>query len=350
MKTKDHDVLYCGVSREKIETTSPTFHEENLKHLSFWIQERYRIHYLKDVEKKPFPWTENTIFRNYRFTNVKRYHDRETLWLLKNITNDERFSLEEKIWNSILFRSWNKSRTLEILGAPYHKEEYLQGSEYFRPRVDKALKDYPDYVWYTNAFNTGGLKQTWQYRDGKGYRDGYRKTSDAVTKPDHEKNMTLRAFFMMDWVTENYIVEKVMNSESQMECFEILQSVPGIGPFLAYQVFIDLSYIPEFKFSENEFTVAGPGCKRGISWVVENRNGLSHEEVIFWIRDHQEELFSIDFATLMKDLPEEDRRLTVMDIENSFCEISKYLKAVYGKGRPKVKYVIQNRNKNNELF
>jgi hypothetical protein len=350
MKNKLKDTPYCNVSKEKIDTIAPIFNKENLKHLEFWIKERYSIHIRKDVEKLSFPWTNNQILKNFRFTNVKRYHDRETLWLLKNITRNSELDFEERIWNSILFRSWNKSTTLEILGAPYKKEEYNRGSDHFRPLVDDAVKNNPDYVWYTNAFNTGGLKQTWQYKDGKGYRDGYRKTSDAETKPDHEKNMTLRVFFMMDWVNENKVIEKILSSKSQQECFEILLTIPGIGPFLSYQIFIDLSYDPHFQFSENEFTVAGPGCKRGINWVVEDRNGLSYEETIFWLRDHQSELFSIDFNSLMYDLPEEDRSLTVMDLENSFCEISKYLKAFYGKGRPKVKYSMKNRNKNQSLF
>lgn len=345
MKTKKDDVLYCGVSEEKINCAIPVFYKENIKLLEFWIEERYKIHIRKDIEQKPYPWTEDSILKNYRFTSVKRYHDRETIWLIENITENPELDLEEKVWNCILFRTWNKSETSKLLGAPYKKEQYIKGSEYFRPLVDNVVKNNPNYVWYTNAFNTGGIKQTWQFQDNA------IKSSELKNELESEKNMTLRMFFLMDHVNDHQIVEKILASESQMEVFETLQLVPGIGPFLAYQIFVDLSYDPEFKFSENEFTVAGPGCRRGIDRVVRDMSGLSYEELIFWIRDNQRGVFSsIDFHNLMYDLPEEDRRLSVIDIENAFCEISKYLKTYYNEGRPKVKYVIKNRNKNFGLF
>lgn len=344
MKTKKDDVLYCGVSKEKIESISPILNEENLKHLEFWIKERYKIRTRKDIEKKPFPWTENGILRNYKFTNVKRYHDRETVWLIDNITDNPDLSLEEKVWNCILFRTWNKSETSKILGAPYKKEQYIKGSEHFKSMMDEAIKKNPDHVWFTNAFHTGGIKQTWQFQDNT------LKSSNERHKLVREKNIPFRMFFLMDYVNDNKIVEKILESKDQLEAFETLQLIPGVGLFLAYQMFVDFSYILDFKFSENEFTVAGPGCQRGIDRVVEDLNGLSYEELIFWIRDNQKELFSIDFNSLMSDLPEEDRRLTVIDIENAFCEISKYLKTFYNEGRPKVKYALRNRVKNLGLF
>ena len=41
---------------------------------------------------------------------------------------------------------------------------------------------------------------------------------------------------------------------------------------------------------------------------------------------------------LFSDLPEYDREMNVMSIENCMCELSKYIKAVNGTGRPRNKY------------
>lgn len=59
-----------------------------------------------------------------------------------------------------------------------------------------------------------------------------------------------------------------MNAQSQKEVYDIIQELPSFAYFLSYQVFVDLTYIKDFPFSENEFTIAGPGCKRGLSYVL----------------------------------------------------------------------------------
>ena len=47
---------------------------------------------------------------------------------------------------------------------------------------------------------------------------------------------------------------------------------------------------------------------------------------------------------MFSDLPEGERTINVMSLENCFCEISKYLKAHYGTGRPRVKYRVPEQN------
>ena len=44
------------------------------------------------------------------------------------------------------------------------------------------------------------------------------------------------------------------------------RSLPGIGPFNAYQVAVDVGYYRTDLFNENVFTVAGPGAKNGVSF------------------------------------------------------------------------------------
>ena len=99
----------------------------------------------------------------------------------------------------------------------------------------------------------------------------------------------------------------------------------GFADFLAYQVFVDLTYIEDFPFSENEFVIAGPGCKRGMDKLFIDRDDMTYEECLFWLRDRFDKLMS--WLDRKGHWP-----------ENCFCEFSKYMKALDGTGRPKVRY------------
>ena len=100
---------------------------------------------------------------------------------------------------------------------------------------------------------------------------------------------------------------------------------------------MDIADVEGFPFNEDEFVIAGPGCKRGMDFLFEGK--IKYDQVLFWLRDHQDELFSdCDLNLEFSYLPEEHRRLTVMDLQNSFCELSKYYKVYTSTGRPRNKY------------
>jgi hypothetical protein len=48
-----------------------------------------------------------------------REHDRQTRHLLKNITFNDKLTLEDKIVNSFMFRAWNNWATLWAFGFPH---------------------------------------------------------------------------------------------------------------------------------------------------------------------------------------------------------------------------------------
>lgn len=139
-------------------------------------------------------------------------------------------------------------------------------------------------------------------------------------------------FYIPLWIRDKGIIDIILESKDQRMCVQAIQRIPAYSTFLAYQVFVDLTYIPEFPFSENEFTVSGSGCHKGLELLFTERDGLTDEELLFWLRDNQEWLFDIYFDKLFDNLPAEDRRLSVMDLENCMCEHSKHYGIVKGKG------------------
>ena len=315
------------------------FNNEVLSLWKHWVIERNRIYVRKEVEKKKAPWTEDSILKEFRFTNVKRWQDRESRWLIENIINNEDLSYEDKIYNCILFRTWNKSKSFEIICGKGITKENLMNTpiEVFQERIEEYAKTHPDYVWYTNAFNTGGIKQSWKYGNKL-----YHYTQKRELREEFENPilcMPLRMIYLIRSCIEKNLFETITNCKNPKKVYSNLMKIRGFANFLAYQVYVDFTYIKEFPFSEDEFVIAGPGCKRGEDFLFEERDTRKYEDALIYLRDHQKELFSeYDLNEEFSYLPEENRKLTLMDLENSMCELSKYCKVFYSTGRPRNKY------------
>jgi hypothetical protein len=62
-----------------------------------------------------------------------------------------------------------------------------------------------------------------------------------------------------------------------------------------------------------------------------DKDGLTHEECIFWLRDHQDEVYK-QFGYVREQFwsaeATEDQCMNVMQLENMFCELSKYARCV----------------------
>lgn len=312
MLHKPNDVYYCGVNEGKIQNASPKINQDKLGLLTEWITERYNIHLKKDVEKLPAPWTDNVILQNIKFTNVRREDDRATKWVIDNVCLSDSLRLSDKIFNCILFRLYNKWETCQLvmpidLSLPHN--QYGGFITYGKQALKRKEESDPSYTFFTSAFNTGGMKASAGRLTGEEY-------------------IPARPLALMDWMYKEGIIHKVMKASSPREICDILMGVSGIGEFLSYQMFVDFTYIPEFQFSENEFTISGPGCSLGLSILFEDADGLTDEELLFWLRDNQDKVFGEGFAkNLMTDLPEHDRVMNVMSLENCFCEFSKYSRA-----------------------
>lgn len=356
MKNKERDTLYCGVREDVIYRAIPTLNWENVYHFKKFVIDRYKIHTRKDIKRLPAPWTKNPVLQEFKFTNVRREHDKQTKYLIDNIVRNEQLSLEDKIVNCFMFRCWNNWDTLKAFGFPYSAKTVYSTKlkEKIRPIYKELQIADPGRMWWSNAYNQGGTKAAWKFPDGDGYERAY-KESEAKKYPDWEEDIPLRPFHVGVWLGRNRIVKRLLESKDQQECFEVIKSIKGFADFLAYQVFVDLTYIKEFPFSENEFVVAGPGCKKGLDLIFEDKGGMDYSECMFWLRDainsprnslfHSSELEefddgfpSYDPMKLFWDLPKYDREMNVMSIENCMCELSKYVKAVNGTGRPRNKY------------
>lgn len=329
MRTKNKDVKYCGVRSIRIKTADPVLDEENLQLFFRFIKNRYKARVRKDLLKKDPPFTDDPIIQKYRFTNVKREHDRESRWAIKYIYENDFISYRNKILNAILFRIFNKHETMEIVGETMSFANYKTKS--YQDAMYEYHKEHPDYLFFTNVFFTSGIKLA--------LKNLY---PEVYSKRQFMPDLVLK---LLDDISAIGYEKQIISANNQKTAFKKIKGIYGIGEFLAYQIFVDLTYIPDFPFSENEFTVAGPGCKKGLNYLFKDRDGMTYDECVFWLRDHWDELndrmpkeSKFDPNKLFFDCPKHDRNMNVMSIENCLCEISKYIRAYRKEGKPKRRY------------
>lgn len=312
MRNKPADIPYGGLNAKKIKSANPQFHPEHLQMFKQFVLDRYKVHLNKDFYQTPKPWTTNRILQNYKFTNVRREHDKTTKYLLNMLEEHEDDFYINKIMNIILYRLFNKIETSQLIGwVDFH--EYDEDA--IRSKLSSAA---PGFVYFTNAFHTTGM------------RHAFKKQYPEET---FEPMVIVRGCH--DMVEDIY--HGVTRAEEPKNIIECLKWINGIGNFLAYQMFVDFTYIEEFPWSENEFVVSGPGCIKGLSELFVDRDGLSWDELLFWLRDNCP-ITKQECGELMVDLPQYDRYMNIMSLENCMCELSKYIRAVEGTGRPKNLY------------
>jgi hypothetical protein len=361
MKDKALDVPYCGVREEKIKSAKPVLSPTHTRLSYEWMRDRYQIHVKKDVQRLPAPWTDNPILRQVKFCNVRREHDRQSLNLINNIVKNDALGMADKMFNCVLFRMFNLWDPIQAIGGAMTIKEFAKiNLDATRERLQKFEADGGKV--FTNAFNTGGLKQCLAFpemvvnhkeqrfggmmvnlicKDGSTQNMDYKEAKAiAEAEPDFytiegwEPYMPMRVIRSLKAFVNKYpnYFHDLLRLDTPLEVYQrMYDDIEGLGPFLAYQIWVDFTYIPGYPFSENHFTVAGPGCRAGIDLLFLNKDGMTHEECIFWLRDNQDAVYGPLGYNREEFWSEEepwDRHLNIMAGENMFCELQKYTRCV----------------------
>lgn len=265
----------------------------------YFACERQNI-FWKKLKGEEAPWTKDKILSTYKFCNSYRVNDRVSQYLLKNVIyNGKEYSNEDMIFRIVLFKLFNKESTWELLIdnfkeitlESYNQKEY---SKVLEEAISKKIKIYNDaYISCANkAF-------------------GYERK--------HDNHLALlNKMFKIDRVQD-----KIINCQNMEEAFNIIKAYPLIGNFMAYQLVTDINYSEVVNWKEDEFTVVGPGSLRGIKKCFIDRGNMSNEEIIKYMYDNQEREFK---RLNLKFKKIGNRKLQLIDCQNIFCELDKYLR------------------------
>ncbi len=250
---------------------------------------------------EPPPWSYDPILRTFKFCNAYRASDRVSQFLIRNVIYEPGFSAEDTLLRIILFRLFSKIDTWKLLKSAHGR---LSVKSFDPAALDQTLERAlsQGQTIYTNAFILS-MSQAFGCR---------RK---------HQNHLLLVNRMMQDG-----LAQKVVRARRLDDLYRMLIEYPMIGPFMAYQLAIDINYSELTDFDEDEFTMPGPGAERGIRKCFVNTGSWSLPRVIRWMVELQE----IEFARLgIKFQSLWGRRLHAIDCQNLFCEIDKYSRVAY---------------------
>lgn len=286
-------------------------------YLAYWTfaSERQRV-YESRVAGLPEPWTSDEILQRYRFCNAFRASDRVSQYLIQKVIYEQiDLTPQDRVLRTIFFRLFSRPETWELI----EENGGLVRTTTFDPvplgdLLDGAMGE--GRTLYTSAFI---LCATPAF--------GYSRK--------HRNHLALLATML-----EDRLPDRLLEADTLESVFTQLLSYPLIGDFMAYQLAIDLNYGPDLLFDENDFTVPGPGARRGLSKVFVDLGEYSPRDAILWLVDQQEEIsesLGLSPPALF------GRPLHAIDCQNLLCEVDKY-------ARVKFPHLASNRSRIKQTF
>lgn len=263
------------------------------------------------------PWTQDMVLKRYKFCNVYRELDKGTAYIIEKLKDigDRKIIFQ----NVVFYRFFNKYNLYEDLNINIIKEFGSKQSKILIKKFDNLKK-----IGKT-IFN-----------------DAYLISGNKTNEAKHIfilKN--LQKFF------EEQNLEKIINRiafiKTPQESLEIIKEIPSVGNFLAYEIWVDLTYFNFFKSSwtDNDFVNIGPGAKWGLE-LIYNKKLKSKEllEKIYHLYNVQKKYFDkikkenkswldICYEKCFSNYP----YLSIRNIEHSLCEFRKYLRLKEGLGK-----------------
>lgn len=286
---------------------------------TYWkfAAERQSIFFYK-IRGDVWQLTEDPILQSHKFTNAYRASDRVSQYLIRNVIYSDKFDLNDVFFRILLFKTFNKISTWELLAnevgpITYSGYSYKAFDSMLTKARDNGISIYS--AAYIMPSGAGSFGQIYKHRN-------------------HLK--------LIEKMMRDEVPKQIRDSEGLQQVFQILRSYPMIGDFLAYQYAIDINYSELINFSENSFVVPGPGAKDGIRKCFSDYGGLSEVDIIKCMVDRQDQEFErlgLRFKNLW------GRPLHLIDCQNLFCEVDKYSRIAHpeivgltGRTRIKQKY------------
>ncbi|KAF7330023.1 Chromo domain-containing protein [Mycena kentingensis (nom. inval.)] len=276
-----------------------------------WLHERQTI----DAKRRAgdaAPWTADPIMQINRFCQAYRVLDKGSQFLIREVIEKGSQKEEDMLFRILLYNTFNKNETYELFQRELGE---LTWASFDIARYDAVL-----------------LKAE---SDARGRGEGFTAFTGAYQKVAPKfrgKSNTVRYLLLLEEMME--VLPPVLKSAKYaVDIFEEIASLPGMGDFLAFQLYLCLSYSPLFHFSPNDFVVPGIGCSSGLfkmfgSSLREAKLAVRdiESQILRWLVDNQCAQFKrlgLEFAFL-RDASGAEIKLQLPDMEHAACEVDKY--------------------------
>lgn len=307
------------LTKTKLPDRAVKYRADELETFFWWMRERHNI-YLKRKNKEPYPWTDNEVLQEYKFTNVFRQLDRVTeAWTdryVRLLGRGKGMKDGDLLFHCLMFRIFNWPETYDCLYFGMYKtskdwnlKQAIQLLEYRRDKEHEKI--------FTGA-----------YIVSNGASDD-RKINVICEALDEAYKM------------RGELAHDIIKDPTMQNAVEVLQRVPTVGRFVAYEVACDLRHTRLLCDARDRLCWAnpGPGAMRGIHRLY---TGVPHRI----------EGTKVDYVAVMRDLFERAKKqkrlmkvlsqcewpFEMREIEHSLCEFDKFQRATNGEGRPRSKF------------
>lgn len=278
-----------------------------------FVVERHKI-WERRQAGEPGPWTGDPILHSRKFTNDFRILDHGSQFLLTELLNTAE-SPADALARAFLYRMTNRTEVWTTTA--------METGDY--PHVDDMNSELAGYWCHL--------------RDEEGvqiFNGAYIIMPEPGAKGvDKTRSVVKLAERYFSDSSPLSITVPFYEAGSMAERFKILRSCAGIGPFIAMQVLTDVGYSPfGTDQDENEFVFPGPGCINGAKEIAPE---MKAADMIRFCRD---EVLALEDCPMLYS-PRNTltailgRPPSLMDIQNTLCEFSKY--ARYMRKSPSVK-------------
>ena len=262
-------------------------------------RERYKIKLKRDAGEQP-PWTTDDHFRAWRFCQVHREDDKTTVWFRENV----RSKLEglAQVEATIIFRWFNRIETGERI-----KDLLLEGWDSGEAR--RRLTG-------VNPVVTGAY---------------IIKCADGLSKLDGILQCVDNARLYLPRFVQTWNDQIRCNQSSLFSAWKDLKTLHFMGGFTAYEVVSDLRWgILRNAGDILTWANAGPGCARGLGWVVAGdsdtfNTGPANQKVML---DLMKEILKLSRDP--QYWPQDWKPWEMREVEHWCCEHDKYMRAWSG--------------------
>lgn len=281
-----------------------------------FIYQRHLIWYKRFILKEQPPWTSDRILSTYKIINMYRELDACTIYPVKKFNNI--LDRQALILNIVFYRFFNQRELYENL----HIEPF--------PSIDNSIKQ--QIIYSFEEMKKSNLPL---------FNNAYLISSGQKGQQKHIS--ILNNLQNTNWQS---IIQKIDSSKTPRDSLNIIQTIPMVGPFLACEIWTDLSYFHFFKqnWTDNDFVNIGPGAKWGLEILAQKKlSNNEQEEYLHHLHKVQETILPtinqdlhlpLEWKTIaFKEASSNVPFLSLTNIEGALCEFRKYHRLQQGKGK-----------------
>ena len=314
---------------------------ENLRLFFELMFERQEIWYKRTYKNLPPPWTDNEIFREFRFTNAYRELDRASQWVIKNIFSQNDISVKDLIWRILFFRFFNNGEVF----------------------------DHPEFGIDLPAYSEFDPEKTWEqvvtYRENVGnpFHSSFLMNLAFAEKPKDWSGRGLfkdEAYIKIAYVKMHKLLPKIvvniLRAKTPRQICETLETLDAVSSFTSHEFYIDLCYAARYwkrriiKFTEDDYTNVGPGASLGVRLIFPSLKPKEQIEGLYLLKGLAKEMFQEIGDFKYTHWSRQHKRyfvtmvgeITLTNCEFFACEFSKYMKILWKEGKQRKKFIPKN--------